>query len=117
MPDPHVTSANHSYLSTACWHNLHGQCRHNCEVCGIPCACSCHSGEPKPELLDVVTKGVLDRAKRRAHTIFDKWNRVAGCLEGSSYQWEVEAIIADAVEIGVQAAYGIHRQLEAERED
>lgn len=68
-------------------------------------------------LKDVVVAGELARAKRRALAIFDRWLRVTDCLEGSSYQWEVESIIEDAVEIGVQAAYGVHRPLQAEIDD
>jgi hypothetical protein len=61
-----------------------------------------------------VNKGELDRAKRRALTIFDDWQRMTGALDGTSWLWEVESIIADAVEIGVQAALGIHTPLAVE---
>ena len=61
-----------------------------------------------------MTVGDLDRAKRRALAIFEGWQRMTGCLDGSSYTWELEGIIEDAVEIGVQAAVGLHKTLEAE---
>ena len=66
---------------------------------------------------DCIKKGELDKAKRRALTIYDKWLRVTGALDGTSWAWEVEGIISDAVEIGVQAAMGIYRELESEQDD
>jgi hypothetical protein len=65
---------------------------------------------------DVIVKGELDKAKRRALTIFDNWQRITGCLDGSSYLWELEGIIKDAVEIGVQAGMGIYKPLASEQE-
>jgi hypothetical protein len=47
----------HNYLSTACYHEIHGDaCRNTCKFCDAPCFCTCHrnpvSGEraavPKP---------------------------------------------------------------------
>jgi hypothetical protein len=35
----------HDYLSTACWHRLHSQCRKTCKFCGRPCQCECHPHE------------------------------------------------------------------------
>lgn len=64
----------------------------------------------------VVTKGELDKAKRRALRIFDDWQRVTGALDGTSWLWEVEGIISDAVEIGVQCALEIYEPLEAEKD-
>src|SRR6266850_1099515 len=32
----------HSYLSTACQHDLHAQCRQTCKFCGVYCLCPCH---------------------------------------------------------------------------
>lgn len=67
------------------------------------------------ELEAALTKAALDKAKRRALTIFDTWLRVTGAIPaGSSWVCEAESCIEDAVEIGVQAAYGIHRPLESE---
>lgn len=39
--DPHL------YLSTACWHGLHGRCRRQCKFCDIGCLCGCHSQAPE----------------------------------------------------------------------
>lgn len=65
-----------------------------------------------------VTAGELNKAKRRALTIFDQWLRITGAIpEGSSWVWECESIIEDAVEIGVQAAYGIYEPLDAEESE
>lgn len=61
-----------------------------------------------------MVKGEVDRACRRALQIFDEWQRVTGCLDGSSYVWELEGIVTDAVHIGIQAAMGIHRPLDSE---
>ena len=64
----------------------------------------------------VVTKGELDKAKRRALLILDKWQQITGALHGS-YEWECGSIVEDAVEIGVQAALGIYQPLESEAGD
>ena len=32
----------HAYLSTACWHQTHHECRKVCKFCGAVCACPCH---------------------------------------------------------------------------
>lgn len=60
--------------------------------------------------------GELARAKRRALAIFDEWQRITGCLDGSSYVWELEGIVEDAVECGAQAALNVYEELEAERD-
>jgi hypothetical protein len=39
LPEP---SPGHDYLSTACLHERHGQCRHSCKFCGVQCRCECH---------------------------------------------------------------------------
>lgn len=62
-----------------------------------------------------MNKGEMDKAKRRALVIFDEWLRVTGAIpDGSSWVWEAEGCIEDAVEIGVQAALGIYKPLESE---
>lgn len=33
----------HDYLSTACLHNMHDQCRQSCKFCGAECRCVCHA--------------------------------------------------------------------------
>lgn len=42
-------TADHEYLSTACWHalfdgneTLHAVCRNTCKYCDHPCGCACH---------------------------------------------------------------------------
>jgi len=32
----------HGYVSTACFHGLHGRCRLVCKFCDVPCRCECH---------------------------------------------------------------------------
>jgi len=34
--------APHAYVSTACTHLRHEQCRRTCKFCGTPCQCPCH---------------------------------------------------------------------------
>lgn len=34
----------HLYTSTACQHQLHGQCRKTCKYCSTACLCPCHRG-------------------------------------------------------------------------
>ena len=40
-----VASDAHDYLSTACYHGNHGQCRKTCKFCSTVCKCSCHISE------------------------------------------------------------------------
>jgi uncharacterized protein YuzE len=40
-PDLHCLI--HEYLSTACWHEVHDECRRTCKFCDKPCACDCHA--------------------------------------------------------------------------
>jgi len=35
--------APHAYLSTACHHTLHDNCRQVCKYCPAECACGCHT--------------------------------------------------------------------------
>lgn len=37
-PPRHV----HDYVSTACRHDIHGQCRQTCKFCDRSCRCACH---------------------------------------------------------------------------
>ena len=54
-------------------------------------------------------QGEIDRAKRKALSIFDEWVEVTGQFEpGNSYRYEIEGIIEDAVEVGIKAALGIN---------
>ena len=61
-----------------------------------------------------MTKADVDRATRRALTIFDAWHRSTGHVPDYCLS-EVEACIEDAVHCGIQAAMGIHELLESER--
>jgi hypothetical protein len=36
----------HAYTSTACWHQLHLECRKTCKWCIAPCLCPCHASHP-----------------------------------------------------------------------
>lgn len=63
-----------------------------------------------------MNRGEVERAERRALTILDKWLRLTGCLDGSSYVWEIEGIVKDAVHCGIQEALGAHKPLEAEED-
>lgn len=59
--------------------------------------------------------GELMDAKRRALNIFDNWNQVTGVApHGSSWYYEVQEIIGDAVECGAQAATGDFKRLDGE---
>lgn len=63
-----------------------------------------------------MSTGQVEKAKRRALIIFDNWQRITGVFRGSSYEWEVRAIIEDAVEIGIQEALDIYKPLDAEKD-
>lgn len=52
-----------------------------------------------------MTKGKVEKAERLALNEFDKWNDVTRFVqEHTSYYYELQAIIQDAVHIGVQMA-------------
>lgn len=36
---------NPHYLSTACHHTFHDECREVCKFCESPCVCPCHEGQ------------------------------------------------------------------------
>lgn len=38
----------HVYLSAACTHQAHEECRKQCEYCDAKCTCACHVVKPKP---------------------------------------------------------------------
>jgi hypothetical protein len=62
-----------------------------------------------------MTKGELDNAIRRALNILDGWNDVTGAVpKHSSWYYELQGVVEDAVHCGAQAATGDHRKLEAE---
>lgn len=65
-----------------------------------------------------MNKGQLANAKRRALNILDGWNDVTGAVtKESGWYWELQSVIEDAVECGVQGALGVHEELESEKED
>lgn len=39
----------HAYLSTACVHGRHGDCRLTCKFCPAGCRCVCHQPAPTRE--------------------------------------------------------------------
>lgn len=40
--DRYLLVSTHDYLSTACEHELHAECRKTCKFCGNACGCACH---------------------------------------------------------------------------
>jgi len=64
--------------------------------------------------VEEVTQGQFDSAVRRAFNLFDKWNDVTGFVpKDTSYYYELQACIEDAVHCGAQAATGDFRDLTA----
>lgn len=62
-----------------------------------------------------MTEGELDFAIRRALNIFDAWNDVTGVIKKfSSYYYELQGVIEDAVHCGAQQATGDFKELESE---
>ena len=53
-------------------------------------------------------KGQVDKAERLALNVFDEWNDCTGVIpEATSYYYEIQACVIDAVHIGIQMAlYG-----------
>ena len=48
-----------------------------------------------------MTKGEADYAIRQALNNFDNWNDITGCFnKGTSYYYEIQGVIEDAVRIG-----------------
>lgn len=63
------------------------------------------------------TKGEIGFAIRRALNIFDKWNDCTGVVpKFSSYYYEMQGCIEDAVRCGVQVAVGVHEPLDGEED-
>lgn len=61
-------------------------------------------------------QGQLADAKRRALNILDAWNDVTGCVtKDSSWYYELQGCIEDAVECGAQSASGVYEKLESEQ--
>jgi hypothetical protein len=62
-----------------------------------------------------MNKGEMDKAIRRALTIFDEWNDVTGVFEvGSGYWAEIMGVIEDAVHCGAQQALNDIHKLDSE---
>jgi hypothetical protein len=62
-----------------------------------------------------MTKGEMNDAARRALNILDKWIDVTGVMpRGTSYYYELQGVIEDAVHCGAQAALKVHEPLESE---
>lgn len=61
-----------------------------------------------------MNKGEVEYAKRMAFNKFDEWNDITGYFEkGTSYYYEIQAIIEDVVKIGIKISiYGINADLE-----
>ena len=65
-----------------------------------------------------MTEGELQDAIRRALGLLDSWVQCTGALQtATSYYYELQSIIEDAVHCGAQAATGDFRRLEAEDDD
>ena len=59
----------------------------------------------------------LNKATERALKLFDKWNDVTGCFgKDTSYYYEVQACIEDAVKCGFQSALDKYEELKSEKE-
>ncbi len=64
-----------------------------------------------------MNKGELQNAKRRALNILDAWNNVTGAIAtGTSWYWELQGVIEDAVDCGAQAALDVYVPLDTEKE-
>jgi hypothetical protein len=43
----HAWEPLHTYLSTACFHGIHAECRKGCKFCGEHCICLCHNEQAR----------------------------------------------------------------------
>lgn len=65
-----------------------------------------------------MTQGEMKDAQRRALNILGKWIEVTGAMQvGTSWYYELQSIVEDAVHCGAQAALGIHEPLDVEKDD
>lgn len=62
-----TTEQEHRYLSTACHHRLHTNCRLTCKWCPAACRCWCH-------------------AAARAALLPPRWPNIEGAAEGPSWE-------------------------------
>ena len=59
--------------------------------------------------------GEVESAERRALNLFDRWNDVTGFVSRqTSYYYEIQGVIKDAVHCGIQEALGIFKSLDGE---
>ncbi len=62
-------------------------------------------------------KGEVESAKRRALNLFDKWNDVTEVVpKHSSYYYEMQGVVTDAVHCGIQQALSDFKPLDSEEE-
>jgi hypothetical protein len=55
-----------------------------------------------------VTRGEIESAERRALNLFDQWVEVTGVVDRhTTYYYELQAVIRDAVHCGIQQTLGI----------
>ena len=60
-------------------------------------------------------KGEVESAERRALNLFDKWNNVTGFVPiHTSYYYELQGVIEDAVHCGIQQALKDFKPLDSE---
>ena len=61
-------------------------------------------------------KGEIESAERRALNLFDKWNDITGYItKHSSYYYELQGVITDAVHCGIQQALNDFKSLDSEK--
>ena len=61
--------------------------------------------------------GEVESAKRRALNLFDKWNDVAGVVQkDTGYYYELQGVILDAVDCGIQQALNDFKPLDGEED-
>lgn len=62
--------------------------------------------------------GEVESAEHRALNLFDKWNDVTGFVpKHTSYYYEMQSVITDAVHCGIQGALKDYIKLEGEGEE
>ena len=60
-------------------------------------------------------QGEVHSAERRALNLFDSWNDVTGFVEKhTSYYYEMQAVVTDAVHCGIQQALNDFKPLDSE---
>ena len=64
------------------------------------------------------TKGRIDNAVRRAFNVFDEWNSITGfVIEHTSYYYEIQSVLEDAVHCGIQAVFDVKKALPSETKE